>query len=126
MKMLVSTGEVPYGEFCFVPEGEIVVSYGVVCSDKQTRAACGCAKSVSGISTHRATSTAKVAEVEMSGQELFELAAKAGKEAGWGGPHIWAAMEADRKAIAELEVGTVVQPSYQRGRMVYEPIEVGV
>jgi len=104
-----ATATAPYGEFCYVPEGEIVASFGAVCCNA---GGCGCDRSISGTTTYRATTTAKVVEREVSWDDLFQLAAKAGKETGWGGPIVWNAIQSTVEAVEELDVGTVVEPRY--------------
>jgi hypothetical protein len=119
--VLVSTGPVPYGEFCFVPEGEMLANFGVVCCNSAT---CGCNRSISGTETFKATSTAKVVEREISWNEMFELAAKVGKETGWGGPIVWGALKGDHEAIKDIEVGTVVEAHYNDETEAWEYIPV--
>jgi hypothetical protein len=108
MKLLVATKQ-PDTEFCFVPEGEILFNNISVCCKSDS---CGCNRSLSGTTTFKATTTAKVAEVDMSDQELFELAANAGKESGWGGPTVWASFQGIRGAIEGFELGTIVRPEF--------------
>src|SRR3974390_1925713 len=110
MKVLVSTGPVPYGEFCYVPEGEILASFGAVCCNSDY---CGCNRSISGTTTYKATTTAKVVErADVSLDDLFQLAAEAGKGTGWGGPIVWRAIGRDQEAIKDIELGTIVEPHY--------------
>lgn len=116
MKMLVSTNIPGVTEFCYVPEGEIVSSHGVVCCNSGT---CGCSRSVSGTDTPRATTTVKVAEVDLDSHDLFDLAAKIGRSSGWGGQIVLRGLQAVAEAAKAHEVGTVLQPQYDFDKEVW-------
>jgi hypothetical protein len=50
-----------------VPEGELVARYGVVCaSERPDGSGCGCGRAFAGFTTHRSTTTAMVAEADMT------------------------------------------------------------
>lgn len=84
MQVLVSTtetqGEEP-GDFNFVPDGEIVAMYGFVCHD--WRGSCGCGRAFSGVVSHKATTSAKVAEVDLTREELLAIIETCLGDAGW-------------------------------------------
>lgn len=69
-KVLVSTtvsqGQAP-GDFCWVPDGELVARYGMVCDDERPDGSgCGCGRSFAGLTTHKGTTTAMVIESTMT------------------------------------------------------------
>jgi hypothetical protein len=120
LKMFVSTlctqGEVP-GDFCFVPQGELVGRYSMVCDlEKADGSGCGCGRAFGGFVTHAGTTTAMVVERDMSELEwraqLFQTLCDTG----------WAAashaddlaevvddlVEHDLGAASQLPVGQVV------------------
>ena len=86
MHVLVSTtatqGESP-GDFCHVPEGELVGRYGLLCDDEgPDGSGCGCGRSFAGFVTQRATSTAMVVDLELTRTEwraaVFRILAETG------------------------------------------------
>jgi hypothetical protein len=70
MKLLTAThqgqGDRP-GDFCHATEGELVL-VGLVCARDRADpdGGCGCGRAFSGLSSHRATTTALVREVPLS------------------------------------------------------------
>ena len=74
MKLLVSTTETQgrrRNDFCFVPEGEILTFTFECDSDRgNPDGSCGCSRSMSGIECKKGTTTFKVAEVEITLDEL--------------------------------------------------------
>lgn len=111
MKLLVAAlPDAPSNnDFSFVPEGEVLYGIIMVCCNSDT---CGCDRSLAGTITAKATTSARVEEIEMSEHELFDLAAKVGGEQGWGGPLVWGSFKEIRAGIEELEPGTIVRPKF--------------
>ncbi|HEX2784208.1 MAG TPA: hypothetical protein VHN36_11520 [Ilumatobacteraceae bacterium] len=113
LKMFVATlctqGDVP-GDFCFVPEGELVGRYSIVCDlEKVDGSGCGCGRAFGGFVTHAGTTTAIVVERDMSElewrAELFQTLC----DTGWG-----TAMQADKLAelvddLVEHDLGTAAK-----------------
>ncbi len=110
MKVLVSEGNtLKSDDFCFVPEGELLRLGIVVCCNRQS---CGCNRSFSGTETPKATTLGRVAEVDISKDDLFDLAAKLGRRDGWGGDLILASIRALITGVEDIPVGTLVRPHY--------------
>jgi hypothetical protein len=91
-----------------VPEGEVVYNVGVVCCQSDT---CGCNRALSGTATAKAITSARVAEVDISEDELASLAADVGEKSGWG-ELVGNSFAAIREAIADIEPGTIVRPTF--------------
>jgi hypothetical protein len=84
INVLVSTtvtqGAAP-GDFCWLPEGELVARYGVVCaSERPDGSGCGCGRAFAGLITHKArqkhdeTATHKGSQVHpVQGIEPFQI-----------------------------------------------------
>ena len=110
MKLLVAAPpRVPSRlDFSFVPEGEILYNITVVCCNSDS---CGCNRALSGTATAKAITSAKVAEVDISEAELAKLAADVGEKSGWG-EVVGTSFAAIRKAIADIEPGTIVRPKF--------------
>lgn len=119
MKVFVSTmttqGAVA-GDFCFVPAGELVGRYSIVCDGEQPDGSgCGCGRAFGGFETQMGTTTATVVERDMTEvewrAELFKTLCDAGLT---DLPAIEAAglvddlVQLDLVAAAELPVGMVV------------------
>lgn len=121
MKVLVATNIPGVTEFCYVPEDEIVSEHGVVCCNSGY---CGCSRSVSGTDTPKATTTVKVAEVDVDRDDLFDLAAKVGRSSGWGGDIVLAGIRKAVEHAEPFEVGTVLQVGFDFDAedYVYEPV----
>lgn len=89
IKVLVSTSvsqDERQGDFCFVPEGELVARYGFVCdSERPDGSGCGCGRSFSGLRTHRATTTAMVVEMDMTLEEWRSALYETLVDTGWAG-----------------------------------------
>jgi len=70
LKVFVSTtttqGAVT-GDFCFVPAGELVGRYSVVCDgERPDGSGCGCGRAFGGFDTHMGTTTAMVVQRDMT------------------------------------------------------------
>jgi len=86
LKVFVSTQETQgqrTNDFNFVPEGELVTFPTMVCSNEHADDDCGCARSMQGILTHKATTTMKVTEYDGDVSTLVDLIQKSLKESGW-------------------------------------------
>jgi hypothetical protein len=85
MKVLVSTTETQgrrKNDFCFVPEGELV-KFGSECDGEKIDGSCGCRRAMCGLETHKATTTMKVEEREMTAEEFENAVYDSLKSAGW-------------------------------------------
>lgn len=110
MKVLVSVNKKGrQDDFCFVPDGEIVYEQAITCSDYQRAIQCGCGRSLSGTTTPKATSTMEVREVDMTSDDLVELALKVGKKAGWGARYVLHGLDRMREEAERFDVGTLVR-----------------
>jgi hypothetical protein len=122
MKVLVSTTKTQgarNNDFCFVPEGEIL-HFGSECDGESVDGGCGCRRSLGGIDCHKATTTMKVVEMELTPSGLADKMFEYLRSAGWvsdDNPRTrrWAQQEAD--AVIEVaeyfEVGDILE---RRGR----------
>lgn len=89
MKILVSTSKTQgrrESDFCFVPDGEIVV-FGHVCDrDKNSEnpdVGCGCGRSMVGSICAKATTTVEVAESDMTSDQFVHHCQGAMQDMGW-------------------------------------------
>ena len=128
INVLVSTtvtqGAAP-GDFCWVPEGELVARYGVVCArERPDGSGCGCGRAFAGFTTHRATTTAMVVQVDMTEAEWRAALHQTLVDTGWVelmtadevAELIDELVEIDLRSAAQLPVGTVLGR-----RAYYEP-----
>jgi hypothetical protein len=121
LKVLVSTthtqGKVD-GDFCFVPEGEIVGRYGIVCDDEREDGVggCGCGRAFGGFMTLKSTTTAMVVERPMTRKLWRDLALALHERAGYAkayGPELMETvldemMFFDLDKLAEIPIGTIL------------------
>jgi hypothetical protein len=120
LKVLVSTlstqGDMP-GDFCFVPSGELVGRYSLVCdSEKEDGSGCGCGQAFGGFSTHQGTTTAMVVERDMTELEWRAQLFQTLGDTGWASmmdAHdlaqlVDALVDADLGAADRLPVGVVI------------------
>ena len=116
MKILVATSETQVdqpGDYSFVPDGQLLARYGTVCDCPD----CGCGRGFPGVFTHKATTTAMVAESDMSEGEwrtavhtcLHETGWAKGLTAGELAELIDDLVEIDVHSITDLPVGTIVE-----------------
>ena len=85
MRFLVATKETQgkrKNDFSFTTEGEML-SFGFECDGESIDGSCGCRRSMGGMETHKATTTMKVVETNMSKQQLLDAYSKSMKVAGW-------------------------------------------
>jgi hypothetical protein len=121
LKVLVSTtqtqGKVE-GDFCHVPDGELVGRYGVVCHAERAdgRGGCGCGRSFGGFMTLKATTSAMVVERPMTRQLWRSLALALNERAGYAdayGPELTEIvldemMIFDLDALVDIPIGTIL------------------
>jgi hypothetical protein len=87
MKVLVATHETQgqrANDFCYCIEGELV-TVGLVCAadENDPDGGCGCGRSFSGLNSHKATTTAKVKEVDLSEEDYIEALRSSLEQQGW-------------------------------------------
>lgn len=85
MKVLVATKETQGqrgNDFCHANEGEIV-NFHLECDGETVDGECGCRRSMSGIETHKATTTIKVAEIDITREKFFEKIKQGLQKGGW-------------------------------------------
>jgi hypothetical protein len=87
MKVLVATHDTQgqrVNDFCYCIEGELV-TIGVVCASdaRNPDGGCGCGRAFAGLNSHKATTTAKVKEVELSPEDYVEALRSSLEQQGW-------------------------------------------
>jgi hypothetical protein len=120
LKVFVSTqstqGDAP-GDFCFVPDNELVGRHSFVCDlEKADGTGCGCGQAFSGFDTHKGTTTAVVAELDIDEVEwrgrLFQTLCDSGWGSAMGATElaqlVEECVEQDLRPAAQLPIGTVV------------------
>lgn len=113
MKVLVATSETQGqrpNDFDFCVEGELV-TVGLVCSTDRRNpdGGCGCGRAFAGLNSHRATTTAKVKEVDLSGADYIEALRSSLAQQGWPTTDVvelacWLA-----QLVSEWPVGAIVE-----------------
>ncbi len=69
-------------DFCFVDEGELV-HFCFECDGETVDGSCGCRRSLSGATSHKATTTFTVVEKEISPEEYRRVIHQSYLDAGW-------------------------------------------
>jgi hypothetical protein len=71
-------------DFCFCFDGELVI-LGIVCARDQADpdGGCGCGRAFSGLSSHKATTTAVVREVDLTYDDLVLAVQSYLEQSGW-------------------------------------------
>jgi hypothetical protein len=85
MKVLVATKEsqgVRSNDFNFVPEGELV-KFSFECDDDGIDGNCGCKRSMSGMVTHKGTTTMKVIDLKITEEQIIKVLTESYKKGGW-------------------------------------------
>src|SRR4029078_10624020 len=87
MKVLVATSETQgqrANDFSYCVEGELV-TVGLVCAidRRNPDGGCGCGRAFAGLSSHLATTTAKVKEVDLSEADYVEALRSSLAQQGW-------------------------------------------
>ncbi len=119
MRFIVATQETNgdvAGDFTFCVEGELV-TLDEPC-DRDTRdpaGGCGCGRAFSGLHSHRATTTARVAELELSEADVREAIRSSLEAGGWLDPRIGTS-ESNRAMVDE---------AFERGHQIAEHFPVG-
>lgn len=120
IKIFVSTKKTQgqrKNDFSFVPSGEVVIHPTFECDGETIDGGCGCRRSLSGISCHKATTTMVVAEKLYTVEKLAKMIEASMKKGGWGklfSPERlteYALADAKElvKAARPFRVGTVVE-----------------
>ena len=87
MRVLVATSQTQgqrENDFDFCVEGELV-TVGLVCAadEQDPDGGCGCGRAFAGLNSHRATTTAKVKEVDLSEEDYVEALRSSLAQQGW-------------------------------------------
>jgi len=87
MKVLVATHDTQGqrgNDFCYCIEGELV-TVGLVCAndERDPDGGCGCGRAFAGLNSHKATTTAKVKDVELSEEDYVEALRSSLEQQGW-------------------------------------------
>jgi hypothetical protein len=113
MKVLVATGQTQgmrENDYHWATEGELV-RVGEVCRKDRGNpdGGCGCGRGFAGLNSHRATTTARVAEVPLNHADYVEAIRSSLAQQGW--DPSWAVDEADNLAelAAYWPVGTIIE-----------------
>ncbi len=120
MKFLVSTNDLQgkeRGDFNWVPPGELVARYGIICdAEKPDGTGCGCGRSFGGLVTNRSTTTAKVMELPIDEAGWRSEVHRMLQETDWArglslnelADYIDWMTSRDLHAIQELPIGTIL------------------
>ena len=119
MKILVVTKKtqgVRKGDCCWCKEGELV-KFGFECDrdNENIDGTCGCKRSMSGIECHKATTTMKVIDMDISEDDYIHRIKDSLVKAGWGGIGIdtLALAIEDAKELSRLantfDVGDIIE-----------------
>ena len=75
MKLLVSTKETQgqrKNDYSWTEDGELLfMGMGLECDGESVDGRCGCKRGFSGLTTHKATTTAKVVEIDFTKEEIL-------------------------------------------------------
>lgn len=85
MKLMVATKQGQgkrKSDFTWATEGEIVI-FAFECDDEGIDGGCGCKRSMSGIDSHKATTTMVIVEVNITPKELTEKILASLTSGGW-------------------------------------------
>lgn len=87
MKVLVATNDTQgqrSNDFCYCIEGELV-TVGLICAadESDPDGGCGCGRAFAGLNSHKATTTAKVKEVDLSEEDYIEALRSSLEQQGW-------------------------------------------
>jgi hypothetical protein len=87
MKVLVATSDTQGqrgNDFSYCIEGELV-TVGLVCAadEEDPDGGCGCGRAFAGLNSHKATTTAKVKDVELSEEDYVEALRSSLAQQGW-------------------------------------------
>jgi hypothetical protein len=129
MKTLVATRRSQgdrQGDFSFCVPGELVY-LGLVCDDDRLfpNHGCGCGRAFAGLSSHRATTTAEVVDLDFTLADYIEAVASGLDQAGWGRSSAAEIVEELVGIVSPLAVGTVVGRKVDEVVVREGPIGVG-
>ena len=87
MKVLVATSDTQGqrgNDFSYCIDGELV-TVGLVCAadEENPDGGCGCGRAFAGLNSHKATTTAKVKDVELSEEDYVEALRSSLEQQGW-------------------------------------------
>ena len=107
LKVMVSTHETQgtrANDFCWVPDGELV-NFAMECDGEAVDGSCGCRRSMGGLISHKATTTIRVVEREMTTEQYVQAVYDSYVSGGW------AAIDTgeDWKEIAQADVEDLLQ-----------------
>jgi hypothetical protein len=113
MKVLVATAETQGlrpNDFNFCVEGELV-TVGLVCATdrRDPDGGCGCGRAFAGLNSHRATTTAKVNEIELSEDDYVEALRSSLTQQGWPTSDVQELAWWLAQLVSEWPVGTIVE-----------------
>jgi hypothetical protein len=112
MKLLVATHRSQgdrKGDFSFCVPGELVYLAPICDCDRLfPKNGCGCSRAFAGLSSHRATTTAEVVELDFTVADYVEAVASGLDEEGWGPSAAGDLVEEMVGILTPLAVGTVV------------------
>ena len=113
MKVLVATAETQGlrpNDFDFCVEGELV-TVGLVCATdrRDPDGGCGCGRAFAGLNSHRATTTAKVNEIELSEDDYVEALRSSLTQQGWPTSDVQELAWWLAQLVSEWPVGTIVE-----------------
>jgi len=113
-------------DFCHADEGETVAFNVTTCTGETADDKCGCARSLSGLRTHKATTTMKVHEYAGNLSDLEYIIARSLQEGGWLEPQWTQFLQGDKNSASmasalieeasKFSVGTIVE--YRDGHFV--------
>lgn len=123
MRVLVATHETSgtvAGDFDYCVEGELVYMQEPCDRDRRDPdGGCGCGRAFSGLSSHRATTTARVAELELSPDDIRRALRDSLEAGGWIDPSFCTSEQADewvedlyeqtQELVRQLPVGAIVR-----------------
>jgi hypothetical protein len=113
MKVLVATvqtqGQRP-NDFNYCVEGELV-TVGLVCATdrRDPDGGCGCGRAFAGLNSHRATTTARVNDVELSEDDYVEALRSSLAQQGWPTSDVPELAAWLVQLVSEWPVGTIVE-----------------
>jgi len=116
MKVLVVTKETQKqreNDFSWTDEGELV-TFASECDGEAVDGVCGCRRAMSGLTSHKATTTMKVVEQNITANDL-EIALRASYiQAGWGTGKVTVEMAKEDaqeliRLAAAFPIGTVIE-----------------
>ena len=85
MKVIVATDETQgrrNNDFSFTNEGELV-RFGTECDGESIDGRCGCRRSMCGVESHKATTTMKVLDIEITREEICQMLNGSNESGGW-------------------------------------------